>query len=57
MKRKIFCESPIGMIEAPQGIADKIIKETDEELLKNLYSDIGFIDPFRYSEARRRGLK
>ena len=44
------------MIEAPEGIAEKILNESDEELLKNLEQN-GFIDPFRFAEAQNRGLK
>jgi len=56
MKKKLYCASPIGRIEAPQGIADEIFKETDKELLQNMETN-GFIDPFRFAEAQRRGLK
>ena len=56
MNEKLYCQSPIGRIEAPQGIADKIHNETDEELLNNLEPN-GFIDPFRFAECQRRGLK
>ena len=55
-KRKIYSKSPIGLIEAPEHIGEKIRNETDTELLENLYFK-GFIDPFRYSEAKRRGIK
>lgn len=54
--RKLFSESPIGRIEAPQWIAEEIFNETDKKLLKNMEHN-GFIDPFRYAEARRRGIK
>ena len=56
MKKKLFCDSPIGKIEAPIGVAKTILNESDEELLKNLYSE-GFIDPFRFAEAQNRRLK
>ena len=55
-KRKIYAYSPIGLIEAPEQIAEIIRNESDKELLKNMESH-GFIDPFRFSEATRRNLK
>jgi hypothetical protein len=54
--KKLYCESPIGLVEAPTGIAKQIFSETDEELLSKLEVN-GFIDPFRFAEAQRRGLK
>lgn len=54
---KLFCDSPIGKIEAPQWIANKIKNESNKELLKNLYSKDGFIDPFRFAEIQNRGLR
>lgn len=54
---QLFCDSPIGKIKAPQGIAKIILNETNEELLKNLYSEGGFIDPFRFAECMKRRLK
>lgn len=56
MKRKIYANSPIGLVEAPEGIAETIRNESDAELLKNMEST-SFIDPFRFSEAIRRNLK
>lgn len=54
-RTKIYCNSPIGKIEAPQEMANIIINETNEQLLTNIEIN-GFIDPFRYEEARRRNL-
>ncbi len=56
MKRPIYSISPIGMVEAPEGIAEKIRNESDKELLSSMELN-GFIDPFRFTEAQNRGLK